>query len=175
MPIRHLFLFLMLFFFAQEAFVSQVYIQDSGESLAQIASSSQHVVEVISTDKNVVIKEVVFPKETHFQKKEETRYIESAGVYKVVSVLKSPTVKAGNEIKVWHQPAYGEHLSRRYHEEGVSKSPIVAAYNSKFKIKDEKHTIVFLNDDSERPGVFVFKGEEDPSAVKQIKKLLKKK
>ena len=163
--------FLFLYLNCRITLASQVHMQDSDQTLADIYKNSAHALEVKYLNKNEIIKEVKFPKETHYKKAEETIYRDSAGLYKIVRVLKSKTLKKGKTIKIWQEPAYDEYLMRRYHEEGISKSPIVLVYKSKFKIKNPNHMIVFINDKEVEKDIYQLVGEEDLSAAAEIKKI----
>jgi hypothetical protein len=169
-----------------EAHVSEVVYIDSDESLDQLAKRSTHVV-VVSLDasskspREELLREVVFPKETHFEKREPSIFREFAEAWNVSEVLKSPSIKPG-PIKVYTAPDYGEGASRAYHELNQTESPIIRRYKSTRPPKDgpngSKKRILFLADyqahgDEKIAGaIYEFKAAEGIEALEAVKKAL---
>jgi len=104
---------------------------------------SEHILVAEDLNKTDIYKEKKFPKETHFQKKEETIYRDFYKVFKVKKVIKSDKIKVGELIKVYQIPAYPEELVRQSHEEGMLESPIVEESTPRFPSK-ESTKIIFL-------------------------------
>ncbi len=154
----------------EEAHVSEVFYEDSKSTLEDQVKWSQEIVIVeAGKPKTEILRKVVFPKETHHLKRQETAYTESVDVYKVKEVIRSDKLKAGDLIKVFESPDYNEGSIRAYHEEGVSESPIVERYAPVNKAKDTDEKILLLNvhfDKSAKPmlsdgiPVFTFQAEE---------------
>jgi hypothetical protein len=171
------FSFILLLFsllYSQEAFVSQVHLQNSGETLEQLTKVSAHILEVVDLDKSEVFNEVHFSKETHFNKEKETIYKEIARYYKVVAVLKSNRITQESIVKIWQKPAYDEFLVRNYHEQGISKSVLQEEYFPKYKLSDPKHLIVFLKEHGTKSDIYILQGSEGQKAKKEIKKIISK-
>ncbi len=152
--------------------MSEIIVQSSGENLEHLAKRASHILIVEKgRPKEVVIKEIVFPKETHFEKKMESSYTEYVEIYHIKKIIKSEKIKSG-EVRVWTAPAYDEASSRAYHEEGLSESPIVREYhaNSPNELGDER--ILFLADSIDHSDYFLFLGAEGLKSQAQIEKAL---
>jgi hypothetical protein len=171
-------IFLFASVYSQEAHVSQVRNHDSGQTIEDMAHTSKHVVVVAGgLPKQVVVKEVIFPKETHAKKADKTIYREYADVYEIVEVVKSPNLKVGT-VRAWLNPSYGEELTKIYHETGETESPENLVYRSKSAIAVDEKKILFLGEfgKSEEtkyaPDVVPLNGIEAIRSLDQVKSAL---
>jgi len=123
-------------------------------SFASLVSDSAHVLVVKSLQKQVVVFQATLSQESHYAKAGETQYQETAGVFRVVRVLKSDAVKVGEEIRVMREPAYDFESMKRYHTTGVSESPEMLTYPPVYSPQGEE-TILFLNGPSRHSGVWM--------------------
>lgn len=108
--------------------MSQVHVEEVPHDLKRSVHNAELIVVARDLKKTVTHKQKVFPKSTHFRKAEETRYTELAREFEVVRVITSSlrsSPKPGSTIRVWVEPSYDEDATRRYHEQGLSKSPVV--------------------------------------------------
>jgi hypothetical protein len=165
-------------FSIEEAHVSEVFYEDSQSTLEdQVQWSKEIVIVEGGKPASVVLRKVVFPKETHHQKLHESTYTEMVDVYKVKEVLRSAKLKKGDLIKVFESPAYDEASMRAYHEEDMSESPIVTRYKPVNPAKDEDEKILLLNVHLDKSGepmvsdkapVFVFQAAEHVKSKAQV-------
>ncbi len=148
--------------------MSEVVVLSTDESMESLTSRAAHIVTIKKAQqKREIIKEVIFPIETHFLKRETTTYTESVDVYQVEKVLKSEKIKPGT-IKVWIAPDYSECSYKKLHELDLSSSPIVHRYSPKSPVGKADARILFLTDAPAHPEYFVFIGEEGLESEKQI-------
>lgn len=158
--------------------MSKVFYEDSLSTLEdQVQWSKEIVIVEGGKPASVVLRKVVFPKETHHQKLHESTYTEMVDVYKVKEVIRSAKLKKGDLIKVFESPAYGEASMRAYHEEDMSESPIVTRYKAVNPAKDEDEKILLLNVHVDKSGepmvsdkvpVFVFQAAEHVKSKAQV-------
>ncbi|MCB9060929.1 MAG: hypothetical protein H6622_05370 [Halobacteriovoraceae bacterium] len=134
-----------LFFFSMEAHLSQVDAMSTKTTLEDLVQNSEHILVVSNLNKRKTYKEVKFPKENHYAKKEETVYREYIDEYKIEEVLYSKTLKKDQNFWVWQMPNYNEYVMRMMHEEGVLESPFVFTYKSKFEVKGNKYILFLYN------------------------------
>ncbi|CAN5410623.1 hypothetical protein BH10BDE1_BH10BDE1_31070 [soil metagenome] len=161
--------------------MSQVSYMDSEERLEQIVARAKHIVVVTGeAPKQDLLREVKFPKETHWAKKEESVYREYVDVTEVTEVVKSDVVKPGT-IKVLTVGAYGENDTRRYHEQNMTESPIVRAYKPERPAKAGSQRILFLDDytynadDKSQSNVFLLVATEGIKSLERVKILMNSK
>ncbi len=154
--------------------MSQVSNQPVNIPLARLVSESAHVVVVKSLEEQVVVFEATLPKETHYEKSGETQYRETAGLFRVLKVLKSDALTIGDEIKVWREPAYDFDSMKRYHTTGVSESPEVLTYQPLYPPQGDER-IILLSGPSRYEGVWVqyLDAAEGLAAEKEILMALK--
>ena len=118
-----------------------------------LVSRCAHVIVVKDLQKAVVVFEATLSKETSFRKTGETTYRETARLFRVVRILKSDSLKIGDEIKVWREPAYDFELVKMYHTTGVSVSPEMLTYTAVHPPQGDEW-IVFLSGPSRHEGVW---------------------
>lgn len=138
---------------------------------------SDHILLLESLDEKREYYRRLFPKETHYRKISSTIYIEEISAYKVLEVLKSHSVREGEKIWLWREPAYGEHLIRAEHEHGLLQSPYVSRYVSKYTVEEsEKHAIYYLKDICYPKTADTYEnidyGVEGFSGIEEVKKLI---
>ena len=178
-------LFSLVIFPLREAHVSQIHYQTVQSSLPELVeeiSSEDQVVVVQGPLSTKTYRQVVFPAKTHFGPKDnrtEDTYTEFASEYVVVDVIKSDILKTGDRFWAWKEPAYSLKDTKRYHEEGLSKSPVVLKREPVFPLTGDRHIAVAVKLDSkstrEFPLVFSIQAEEGLGADPAIRKLLKSK
>jgi hypothetical protein len=134
--------------------MSQVSNQPVNIPLVRLVSESAHVVVVRSLGKQVVVFEATLPQETSYEKAGETQYQETADLFRVLKVLKSDTLRIGEEIKVWKEPAYDFDSVKRYHTTGVSESPVILTYQPIHPAQGDEW-IILLSGPSKYEGVWV--------------------
>ncbi len=170
----YLVVFFIFNFFSLEAHVSEVFYQDSGESLEKITARAQRIVIVSGNDpKEEVYKKVIFPKETHHNKKEATTYSEYTKIYEVKKVLKGD-VASDAVVRVWVMPDYDEGATRIYHETGQTESPLHSRYTSKNSPKEKESKILFLNNKYDgNNNIYIFIGEEGIESLEKVQMAIK--
>jgi hypothetical protein len=131
-----------------------VYNQPVKITFERLVSECAHVVVVNSLQKQVVVFEATLTKETHYEKGSETHYQETANLYRVVRVLKSESLRIGDEIKVWREPAYDFKSIQRYHTTGVSESPEMLTYQPAHPPQGNEW-ILFVSGRSRHDGVWM--------------------
>ena len=156
--------------------MSQVSHEPIKIPLASLVWESAHVVAVKRLGKQVVVFEATLPKETSYEKAGETKYQETADLFRVLKVLKSDALRIGEEIKVWREPAYDFDSMKRYHTTGVSKSPVVLTYQPLHPPQGDEW-IILLSGPSKYEGVWVqyLDAAEGLAAEKDILAALKEK
>lgn len=118
----------LVFLYPGVAHVSQVLVQKMTHDLKSSVRQAPLIVVGRDLKQRKTTKEIVFPKSTHHKKQEETTYREFARRFEVKRIIKSDLEsppKVGSVIDVWVEPAYDEHATRLFHEQGASESPIV--------------------------------------------------
>lgn len=146
-PMRFI-LFAFVLFFSQEAFVSQVFKQTVEHNIDYSVLESEEILVLHDTGKTEVLRKIVLPKETHYEKAQETTYIEDLHIYLVSDVLKSASgIKAGDKIKIFFPKNYPLDMVKEYHEQGILESPSVFSYKPYFVVENSKNgnAIYFLN------------------------------
>jgi hypothetical protein len=121
---------------------------------------------------------VSFPKETHYRKSDENKYQEFVTHYEVVGTIRAQTLKAGDSIWIWEKPAYSLKDITKYHEEGLSCSPVIYERKPDYPIDENQH-IAFIHTLPSKttanfPVVYECTAVEGTDAEKEIRKLLKK-
>ncbi|HWV14209.1 MAG TPA: hypothetical protein VN030_02175, partial [Cellvibrio sp.] len=112
-------LIILILLWTPEAYVSEVVFEDNGtrteEDLRKLSAESSLIVILHDTQELEKIKEVTFPKETHYLQSHTTQYIEYAQIYKVKKVLKHTSpgsiekrLKAGDTIRVLRKNEFSE-------------------------------------------------------------------
>ncbi|MGA2508378.1 MAG: hypothetical protein ABSF80_12985, partial [Chitinispirillaceae bacterium] len=140
-------------------------------------SASDHIVIVKGPISSKIFLKVVFPKETHFKKAEETVYEEFVWEYDIVNAIKSDSFKSGDHFWAWREPNYDLEDTRKYHETGFSRSPNILVREPHYPLKGDRH-IAFVSklvskSTLEFPEVFSIWAEEGMDAETEIQKLLK--
>ena len=152
--------------------MSEVYYEFTKESLEALVKRADHIVLIKAGDPaKEVVKQVVFPRKTHFDKQSETKYTEFVEIYNLKAVLKSNKIKEGI-IKVWVQPEYGEASTKWSHETGDTESPIVRKYKPENRNQKGDERILFLLSDSEHLDRTIFIGAEGLKTEEKIRKIL---
>jgi hypothetical protein len=116
---------------------------DDLPSLEEMTQNSEHILIVEADGKTKKYYEVIYSKDTHHNKETETIYKEDVTGFKIIEVLKSATLKVGNNFWLWQKPAYDLYAIKMEHEQDMTESPIVEIYSSTYKINGEQR-IVFL-------------------------------
>jgi hypothetical protein len=167
----------------KEAQVSSVsYNFQQAEPLSETIgrmSANDHIVIVKGPISTKTFLKVVFPKETHFQKTEETTYEEFVFEYEVMDIIKTDSFKTGDHFWAWQKPNYDLEDTRRYHEEGFSQSPDIPVRKPNYPLEDDRHIAFARKIDSkstqEFPEVFSIWAEEGIGAEPEIRKLIEAK
>ncbi len=133
--------------------MSQVSHHPFNVSFENLVADCAHVIVVKSLKKQVVVFQVTLSKETSYEKAGETQYQETATLYRVLRILKSDTMRIGEEIQVWTEPAYDFESMKRYHTTGVSESPEVLTYQAVHPVQGDE-MILFLSGPSRHDGVW---------------------
>ncbi len=173
------FILIALFFYTKEAYVSQVDAMDFSEPLKEVISFISEDVQILivkDLKKWESFLKIVFPKRTHFQKKESSTYEEHVQQFEVVSVIKSCRFKTGDIFWVWDEPAYTLDAIKLAHEQGILESPIVEVRTPDYPVEGD-NLIVFIKKVDKKnkkfPEVFSISFIEGVKAEKKIKELLK--
>jgi hypothetical protein len=164
----------------QEARVSQVsYNHQPAEPLSRTIdrlSANDHIVIVKGPISSKTFLKVVFPKETHFEKAEETTYEEFVSEYAVIDVIRSDFFKAGDRFWAWQEPNYDLEDTRKYHETGFSRSPDILVREPRYPLKGDRHIAFARKMDSKSthdfPEVFSILAEEGMGAEPEIRNLI---
>lgn len=166
-------------FIAKEAMVSEIYYTETDaqpleEYLASGIGDDIQILMVKGPEKTEVFREVTFPKETHYEKKEETNYKEFVYQYSVEKVIHSDSFNSGDRFWVWEEPAYGYEEMKLYHEEGALESPIVTEEKPNYPIKGDRMIVFVAETGLENPSypkTYHIIKKEGVGAEKKIKKL----
>jgi hypothetical protein len=139
-------------------------------------SPDDQVVAVQGPVSQKVFCKVIFQKDTHYKKDEETVYEEFVSEYMVIQVIRSAVFKAGDRFWVWNEPAYTFKDVKRYHETGLSRSPDILERTPEFPPDGDK-SIVFITrwlskTSAEYPLVYSIKAMEGPGAEEKIRALI---
>lgn len=135
---------LVLLALPKEAYMSQVTHESVEMPLRECVealSESDHVLVVKGPIASEQFLEVIFPKETQFQKGGPTTYFEHVFQYQVMEVIKSDFFKNGDRFWVWKEPNYDFTSTRLYHEEGFSESPIILTRKSQYPVEGKEKIV----------------------------------
>jgi hypothetical protein len=135
-----------VFLYPGVAHVSQVHVQTMAHDLKTSVREARLIVVGRDLKQRKTVKEIVLPKSTHHKKQQETIYREYARRFEVKRVIKSDLdapPRVGSVIEVWVEPAYDEHATRLYHEQGIRKSPIAQQTEPRSKPTGDE-VILFL-------------------------------
>ncbi len=174
------FLLIALFFHTKEAYVSQVDVMDFSEPLKEVISFISEDVQILivkDLKKWESFLKIVFPKSTHYQKKESSTYEEHVQQFEVISVIKSGRFKTGDLFWVWDEPAYCLDAIKLDHEQGILESPIVEVRTPDYPVEGDNFIVFIRKVDKKNkkfPEVFSISFKEGVKAEKEIKELLKK-
>jgi hypothetical protein len=111
--------------------MSQIHYHKARSTLEELVAGladSEEVAIVRASIETKIYLQVVFPKKTHFSKgdaRSENVYQEFATEHEVIDVFRPGALTAGDRFWSWHQPAYRLKDVKRYHEEGLSRSPMI--------------------------------------------------
>ena len=114
--------------------------------VTDLIHGSSHILVLKDLNEQKIYYKKVFPKETHFEKKEETIYQEFISKCQVIKILKSKTLKVNDIIWIRKNPDYNESLIKISHEQGVLESPFVDSYTSTFDVARNEDKIFYLVD-----------------------------
>ncbi len=172
-------LIFLLLFFPQEAHMSQVTHVEYEKPISEMMEGAYNsdILIVEGPIENKEFQHIVFPKETHFEKKTKSEYIDHVSAYKVLEVLQSTSLKPGDTIWVWKEPAYTLEDIKKAHEQGLLESPSVRVRTPDFPIEGNRILVFAMKAEvrtKEFPSVYSFWLEEGIAAKKEVKKHLKK-
>lgn len=165
--------------FSKEGIVSQVMQmpEDMLPTFNEMVKNSDHIVELKYLDKQKEYYRKTFPKDTHHARATESVYIENVNSYKVIKVLKSKTLKVGDDIWLYRVPAYGEQSAQNEHEYAMLESPYFSQYRSKYPNKNIEMNSFFFLKNLQKPKTIdtylnIENGSEGLGAEIQIKKAM---
>jgi len=135
-------------FFAplQEVYLSQVHYQEIPHDWEDSFQRSSAIVIARRAGDMELYKEIVFPKETHYNQNQETLYREWSLPYEVVEVIRPARGQAlgpGQKIQVWLWGEYGPDDLESYHTTGIIHSPIILLKEREAEIQGDR-VLLFL-------------------------------
>lgn len=164
---------LILCFQPREAATSQVMYIDSGISLDKMINyPGAHVVIVKPSDKWEVYLEKEIKQKPGLPPPEVPVYKEKVQIFKVVSVVKSSTIKSGQIVKVWKPPVYDYETIQSMYEKQMNKSVVSQSYNPVNEPVDGQNLILILHDKEPEKSVYGGSGEEGMASLPEIEKIL---
>ena len=137
-----------------------------------------HILIVEHTGFSETFFEKTFPKETHYEKEEESLYSEYINKYQVIEIIKSDTFKAGEVFWVWEEPAYSLSDVKKYHESNFLSSPIILQYEPNYPSGDEQKILYMDITDKKNekhPEIYKIIAHEGIEAKEEIIRILERK
>jgi len=165
----------------KEAQLSQVineYITVPLEETVDSVLLNGHILIAEHTGVSETFFEKIFPKETHYEKKEESLYSEHINKYQIKEILKSDTFKVGEMFWTWEEPAYSLSDIKKYHESNFLPSPIILQYEPNYPADDGKK-ILFIDITDKKneihSEIYIIIAHEGIEAKDEIVRILKRK
>jgi hypothetical protein len=161
--------------------MSQIWYNVVSIPLADVIArieADDHIVVVEGPAAHEVFRREIFPIETHHMHAEESVYEEFISQYRVVRVIFSSSVKTGDDIWVWSKPAYSHNDVKRYHEIGLSRSPVIEKRESDYPVTGNRFIAVIshlpVKSCDRFLRVYTIKAQEGEEAESEIMTLIDK-
>ncbi|TVQ18083.1 MAG: hypothetical protein EA382_18145 [Spirochaetaceae bacterium] len=130
----------------QEAWVSQVDFHEIPHDWEHSLEHAPVIVVARQAGSPELYREWVFPRATHYERKEETVARESVQPYEVLEVIRADPnrpLNPGQRIDVWREPEYGRSELEHYHRTGIIHSPLILLKQAAAAIVDGR-VLLFL-------------------------------
>jgi hypothetical protein len=158
--------------------VDYIYTSAPLRDIVSAMSCEEQIVVVQGPVETRELLSVSFPKKTHYRKSDENKYQEFVTQYEVVGTIRAQILKTGDLVWIWKKPSYSLKDITKYHEEGLSRSPVIYERKPAYPINENRH-IAFIHTllsktTADFPVVYESTAVEGVDAEKEIRKLLKK-
>ncbi len=155
--------------------MSQVHIHEMPHLIKESARSAKLIVVAERVEGQEIYRKVVFPKSTHHSKAQTTTHVEYKKPYIIKDILYSDAkIKEmrGDKIFLYQRPAYRLDDIKDYHEQGISKSPIILEKTAVYPPQSNT-VILFLDTFDDIYEVVDTAPEEGIEGLEKVKRLIR--
>ncbi|MCK5267366.1 MAG: hypothetical protein KAR07_04295 [Spirochaetes bacterium] len=148
------------------------------DDIGRILSDNGHIIIAEHSNVSEIYFEKVFPKETHYRKSGESSYSEYVHKYQIKEIIKSDKFKPEEFFWVRNEPNYSLSDIKKYHESGLSRSPVILERKPKYPVNG-KQEILFIErinkENKKFPEIYNIITREGIEAKKEINEILNRK